>query len=243
MTHQIVPIRFHQRWAEMLAAATIKLEGAVLHCHVPSTLPKGRLLHVLHFLFMNFKSWLKKKQTTVTSASPATVKGKEKATAKLRHLLPRKGPRSKREETTHSDGASLRLRKVVPGTSFQPSKNSKNTKTKKEHNRTEGTPSFRRRHKMFKHTTYSSDQALYSKETKLGLTNSLSFTITLAATLSKPHIFLVHIVGHNIAWRLCRCLFHVRWENRSTRNTSLGIRPTLLAPIQHREGTFCAHTP
>ena len=62
-----------------------------------------------------------------------TVQGKEKAKAMLRHLLPRKGSRSKRAETTHSDGASLRLRKVLPGTTFQPSKNSKTQRTKGTH--------------------------------------------------------------------------------------------------------------
>ena len=39
-------------------------------------------------------SWLKKKQTTVTSSRTSNVKGKEKAKSTHRHLLPRKGPRS-----------------------------------------------------------------------------------------------------------------------------------------------------
>ena len=71
------------------------------------------------------------RRNTITSASPTTVKGKEKAKAMLRHLHSRKGPQPKGKEPTHSDGASLRLRKVVPGTSFQPSKNSNTQRTKK----------------------------------------------------------------------------------------------------------------
>ena len=65
--------------------------------------------------------------------------------------------------------------------------------------RNEGTPSFRRRHKMFKlfnKPNYSNDQALYSKETKLGLTNSLpsepSFTTSACHfnfSQHKPHLF------------------------------------------------------
>ena len=95
-------------------------------------------LFIFKFFFRGSKSeasWLKKKQTTVTSASPTTVKGKERAKAKLRHLLPGQGPRSKREETTHSDGASLRLRKVVPGTSLELTytTSKRHTIEKKEH--------------------------------------------------------------------------------------------------------------
>ena len=49
-------------------------------------------------------------------------------------------------------------------------------KNKEAHIRKEGTSSFRRRYtmfKQFKQTDYSSDQAVYSKETKPGLTHSL----------------------------------------------------------------------
>ena len=49
-------------------------------------------------------------------------------------------------------------------------------KKKDAHSRKEGTPSFRRRREMFKlcnKTNYSSEQALYSKETRPSLTNSL----------------------------------------------------------------------
>ena len=130
------------------------------------------------------------KETTV-SASPTTVKKKGEGQSEASVSPSTKGPRSKREETTHFDGASLRLRKVVPGTSFQPSKNSKNTtnerhtfEKKKEHPHSEeGT-------KMFKQTNYLSDQAFYSRETKLGVTNSLSSKTTSPAQLPLSFIDL-----------------------------------------------------
>ena len=77
---------------------------------------------------------------------------------------------SNREETTHSDvtthsdGAPLRLRKVVPGTSFQPSTNSYTQRTKGTQSKRR-TSSFRRAHKIFKQTSNSSEQALYLTET------------------------------------------------------------------------------
>ena len=68
-------------------------------------------------------------------------------------------------------------------------------KNEEAHSRNEGTPSFRRRYKMFtlfKTTNYSSDQGLYSKETKLGLTNSLpsepSFTTSACHFYFSNHI-------------------------------------------------------
>ena len=65
------------------------------------------------------------------------------------------------------------------------------TTNKKAHNRKARTPSFRRRHKMFKQTNNSSDQALYSKETKLGLTSSLpskpSSQLQLVTSILSPH--------------------------------------------------------
>ena len=58
--------------------------------------------------------------------------------------------------------------------SFRPSDFYK--KNKEAHNRKGGTPSLRRRHqvfKLFKQTDCPKEQALYSKETKLGQTNPL----------------------------------------------------------------------
>ena len=68
---------------------------------------------------------------------------------------------STKRPTVETRRNTRRLRKVVLSTSFRPSTNSKNTTNTKAHNGKEGTPSFRRRHKKFKQTNYSSHQALY----------------------------------------------------------------------------------
>ena len=108
-------------------------------------------------------------------------------------------PLKKKETTPSSRGNSYSQGDARP--SFRPSAIHKN---KKAHNRKEGTPSFRRRHnmfKLFKQTDYSSEQALYLKEAKQGLTNSLpsepSFTTSPAATHlpGLMHFLAQHIQG------------------------------------------------
>ena len=74
------------------------------------------------------------------------------------------------------------------------------TTNKKAHNRKEGTPSCRRRLKKCSNdTNYSSDEALYSKESELGLTYSPpsepSFTTSACHFSFSHHIFFFAVTA------------------------------------------------
>ena len=161
------------------------------NCPIPDLAPCRQRCsqHNCCYLILNYglqvgDSWLKKKQPSALVRQLS--ERKEKAKAKRRYLLPRKAHGRNEKKPL----ISLRLRKVVPGTSFQPSKNSNTQRTKGTHSKKKEHPHSEEGTKMFKQTTYSSDQAFYSRETKLGLTNSLSSKPTSPAQLPLSFIDL-----------------------------------------------------
>ena len=111
-------------------------------------------------------SWLKKKQTTVTSASPTDQQMKSMHQNQFpSHQLPaEEGGRGRGGGGNHSfQPQPILIQKVVQRAPFDLLKY---TSTKKAHNRKEGTPSFRRRHKMYKQTNNSRERKEKSKNMK-----------------------------------------------------------------------------